>query len=70
MTRKFEGAIATDIRKSTEDWGAFTQPSPPEGSPNIIYLLWDDTGIATWDFYGGLVYVDLEMEAVAAMKRD
>jgi arylsulfatase A-like enzyme len=55
MTRKFEGKIATDIRDSKEDWGAFTHASPPEGSPNVVFLLWDDTGIATWDFYGGLV---------------
>ncbi len=25
------------------------------GAPNVLYLLWDDTGIATWDCYGGLV---------------
>jgi len=55
MARKFEGTVATDVRNSTEDWGAYTQTSPPEGSPNVVYLLWDDTGIATWDFYGGLV---------------
>jgi arylsulfatase len=55
MTRRFEGTIATDIRDSKEDWGAYTQASPPEGSPNVVFLLWDDTGIATWDFYGGLV---------------
>jgi arylsulfatase len=55
MARKFEGTIATDIRDSEQDWGAYTQASPPEGSPNVVFLLWDDTGIATWDFYGGLV---------------
>lgn len=27
----------------------------PEHSPNILYLVWDDVGIATWDCFGGLV---------------
>ena len=27
----------------------------PGNSPNILYLVWDDTGIATWDCFGGLV---------------
>ena len=26
-----------------------------EGAPNVLYLVWDDTGIATWDCFGGLV---------------
>ena len=54
MARKFEGTIAVDIRKSEQDWDAFTQPNP-RGAPNVVILLWDDTGIGTWDFYGGRV---------------
>jgi len=57
MSKQFKGTIELDIRNSVEDWDAFTQPSPPEGSPNVIILLWDDTGIATWDIFGGLVKV-------------
>ncbi|RWA18657.1 hypothetical protein MBRU_05445 [Mycolicibacterium brumae DSM 44177] len=30
-------------------------PQAPEGAPNVLYLVWDDTGIATWDCFGGLV---------------
>ena len=55
MARKFKGTIEVDVRNSKQDWDAFTQPSPPKGSPNVVILLWDDTGIASWDFYGGLV---------------
>ena len=57
MPRPFTGQIAIDVRNSTEDWDAYTQVSPPEGSPNVIYLLWDDIGFATWDIFGGLVEV-------------
>ena len=57
MSKKFKGTIELDIRDSVEDWDAFTQPNPPKGSPNVIILLWDDTGIATWDIFGGLVKV-------------
>jgi len=51
----FGGTIATDIRDSVPDWSAYRPAPPPAGSPNVLYLLWDDTGIATWDCFGGLV---------------
>ena len=57
MSKKFNGTINLDVRNSVEDWDAFTQPSSPKGSPNVVVLLWDDTGIATWDIFGGLVKV-------------
>jgi hypothetical protein len=38
MTRPFKGKIATDVRDSEQDWGAYTQASPPERSPNVVYL--------------------------------
>ena len=57
MARPFQGKIAIDVRSSEQDWPAYTQPSPPEGSPNVVILLWDDTGIATWDLFGGIVEV-------------
>jgi arylsulfatase A-like enzyme len=54
MAREFRGKVEVDIRNSTQDWDAFTQPNP-RGAPNVVVLLWDDTGIGTWDFYGGRV---------------
>jgi arylsulfatase A-like enzyme len=57
MPSAFRGKIAIDVRESEQDWGAYTQPSPPEGSPNIVYLLWDDVGIATFEMFGGAVKV-------------
>ena len=52
---EFQGKIELDIRDSEPDWGPFAAPTAPENSPNILYLVWDDTGIATWDCFGGLV---------------
>ncbi|SUD48535.1 Arylsulfatase [Nocardia otitidiscaviarum] len=55
MTQEFEGRIALDIRDSVADWGPYEEPKAPEGAPNVLYLVWDDTGMGTWDSYGGLV---------------
>src|SRR6516165_5101440 len=52
---EFAGKIELDIRDSEPDWGPYAAPTAPENSPNILYLVWDDTGIATWDCFGGLV---------------
>ena len=52
---EFQGTIAEDIRDSVPDWAPYRDPSAPDGAPNVLYLLWDDTGIATWDCFGGLV---------------
>ncbi|AKC38673.1 arylsulfatase AtsA [Mycolicibacterium phlei] len=51
----FHGKIALDIRDSEPDWTPYAAPTAPEGAPNVLYLVWDDTGIATWDCFGGLV---------------
>ncbi|MGV0834169.1 sulfatase-like hydrolase/transferase [Mycolicibacterium thermoresistibile] len=54
-TTEFNGRIEVDIRDSEPDWGPFAAPTAPEGAPNVLYLVWDDVGIATWDCFGGLV---------------
>ncbi|OHV01723.1 arylsulfatase [Mycobacterium talmoniae] len=55
MPSEFSGNIELDIRDSEPDWGPFAAPTAPDGAPNILYLVWDDVGIATWDCFGGLV---------------
>ena len=55
MAPEFHGKIALDIRDSEPDWGPFAAPTAPEGAPNVLYIVWDDVGIATWDCFGGLV---------------
>jgi len=49
----FKGVIKLDIRDSTPDWGPFTLPKAPEGAPNILIVLYDDTGLAAWSPFGG-----------------
>jgi arylsulfatase A-like enzyme len=55
MATEFNGKIELDIRDSEADWGPYAAPTAPKGAPNVLYLVWDDTGIATWDCFGGLV---------------
>lgn len=55
MAAEFNGKIELDIRDSEPDWGPFAAPTAAEGAPNVLYVVWDDIGIATWDCFGGLV---------------
>lgn len=55
MARDFNGKIELDIRDSEPDWGPFAAPTAQPDAPNVLYLVWDDIGIATWDCFGGLV---------------
>jgi arylsulfatase len=50
---QFDGVIETDIRDSKPDWAPFTPAKAPEGAPNILFVLYDDTGLAAWSPYGG-----------------
>jgi arylsulfatase A-like enzyme len=53
MTRTWKGKIALDIREAVPDWEPYIQPRAPEGSPNILYIVWDDVGYGTMDTFGG-----------------
>jgi arylsulfatase A-like enzyme len=55
MAAEFQGKIELDIRDSEPDWGPYAAPTAHDGAPNVLYIVWDDTGIATWDCFGGLV---------------
>ena len=55
MPTDFNGTISLDIRDSEPDWAPFAAPTAPENAPNVLYIVWDDVGIATWDCFGGLV---------------
>ena len=51
----FKGVIKLDVRDSVPDWGPYTPKRAPEGSPNILIVLYDDTGLASWSAYGGRI---------------
>ena len=51
----FDGKIELDVRDSVADWAPFELKKAPEGAPNILVVLYDDTGLATWSPYGGRV---------------
>jgi len=51
----YEGKIALDIRDSEQDWGPFTPKAAPEDAPNVLFILYDDTGLAAWSPYGGRI---------------
>lgn len=53
MATRFNGVINMDVRDSQEDWGPFTPPQARGGAPNVLYVVWDDTGIGAWDTFGG-----------------
>ncbi len=53
MPKPFAGKIALDIRDSQPDWDAFLDPKPPADAPNVLVVLYDDTGCAAWSTYAG-----------------
>jgi hypothetical protein len=55
MSRPFQGVINTDVRESIPDWEAFAAPKAPEGAPNVLIVLYDDTGLAAWSPFGGKI---------------
>ncbi len=44
-----------DVRKSKADWTPYIRKKAPAGAPNILFVLYDDTGIAAWSPYGGRI---------------
>lgn len=55
MPKPFNGVINLDVRDSVADWDAFTATPAREGSPNVLVVLYDDTGCAAWEPYGGRI---------------
>jgi arylsulfatase len=51
----FKGVIKLDIRDSKADWAPFTPKAAPKGAPNVLFILYDDTGLAAWSPYGGRI---------------
>ena len=51
----FKGVVKLDVRDSVPDWGPYTPKRAPAGAPNILIVLYDDTGQAAWSTYGGRI---------------
>ncbi|MEZ0363451.1 arylsulfatase [Mycobacterium sp. pUA109] len=51
----FNGKIALDVRDSTPDWTPFELKHAPKDAPNVLVVLFDDTGMASWSPYGGRI---------------
>ncbi|MCJ7511652.1 MAG: arylsulfatase [Anaerolineales bacterium] len=54
-TKPFKGVIKLDVRDSVADWEPYTLTRAPEGAPNILFVLYDDTGLAAWSPFGGRI---------------
>ncbi|WP_157428002.1 arylsulfatase [Agromyces salentinus] len=52
---KFAGKISLDVRDSVPDWKPYELKRAPEGAPNVLIVLYDDTGMAAWSPYGGRI---------------
>lgn len=55
MSEGFNGRIELDVRDSVPDWTPFLAKRAPEGAPNVLVVLFDDTGCAAWSTYGGRI---------------
>ena len=55
MPTPFKGIIKLDIRDSKPDWDAFLEKKAPANAPNVLVILYDDTGQAAWSPYGGRI---------------
>ena len=53
--KDYKGVMKLDVSASTPDWSPYIRKKAPEGSPNILFILYDDTGLATWSPFGGRV---------------
>ncbi|HKZ76560.1 MAG TPA: sulfatase-like hydrolase/transferase, partial [Actinomycetota bacterium] len=53
MPEPFKGTVNIDIRDSVPDWTPFLQPKAPQGSPNVLMIVWDDVGYGAMDVFGG-----------------
>ena len=51
----FNGVIKLDVRDSKPDWKPFELKQAPRDAPNILIVLYDDTGLAAWSPFGGRI---------------
>jgi arylsulfatase A-like enzyme len=59
------GEIEEDVRASIANWDGFSPKVAPATAPNILFILYDDTGFGAWSPYGGKIKMPT-MDALAA----
>jgi arylsulfatase len=64
MNEDFKGEIKLDVRDSKADWSPYELKRAPEGAPNVLVVLYDDTGLAAWSPFGGRINMPV-MERLA-----
>jgi arylsulfatase A-like enzyme len=57
MAKPFQGVVNLDVRDSTPDWGPYRAEEAPQGAPNVLVVLYDDTGLAAWSPFGGRIQI-------------
>jgi arylsulfatase A-like enzyme len=55
MRKPFKGVINVDVTESVPDWGPYTQPTAPDGAPNVLYIVLDDVGYSAMEPFGGMI---------------
>jgi arylsulfatase len=55
MSKAFKGVINLDVRDSKPNWEEFLAKRAPKDAPNVLVILYDDTGCAAWSTYGGRI---------------
>jgi arylsulfatase A-like enzyme len=55
MAKPFKGVVNVDVTESVPDWGPYTQPIAPEGTPSVLYIVLDDVGYSAMESFGGLI---------------
>jgi arylsulfatase len=51
--RTFGGAVGRTLDQSVPDWSMIPGPTPPEGAPNVLFVLIDDAGFGNPATFGG-----------------
>ncbi|MBY0545525.1 MAG: arylsulfatase [Gammaproteobacteria bacterium] len=65
--KPFQGTVNVDIRESQADWTPYLPPKAPENAPNVLYIVWDDVGIAGFNCFGNPVIETPNMDRIAKL---
>ncbi|NNM59510.1 MAG: arylsulfatase [Legionellales bacterium] len=65
--KPFQGTINVDVRHSTPDWTPYLPPKAPDNAPNILYIVWDDVGIAGFSCFGNPIIETPNLDRIAQM---